>query len=283
MSSEPKMTENDDLNQEKNTMDTLMRLLSMAESFKASEQEHSSVIENYIDSIFNPDKRIPPTFPDDIRAELKSLRLVDAFDDNGKQYLKDGKLLPNTTYSLGGNVYRTDAGGRIIKCKSKPKRTPENMRSTDSSANPTDQLACIVSRELNGDSGSGNTIAMDPRISMGDYKKMESDIKDKLNTDENVDVDTTMTYSGDSERPDMISAAITADGKKTEYTFNNNMDNSLLKEVASSSKKAVDSLISETGGIVSSIKKDFDKSGKLIKTTVTVAYTVNGKSCRKSI
>lgn len=56
---------------------------------------------------------------------------------------------------------------------------------------------------------------MDSKINQSDYKCMENDIKTALDEFKDVTTKTEITYSGDSERPDKIIVAITADGKGT--------------------------------------------------------------------
>ena len=72
-----------------------------------------------------------------------------------------------------------------------------------------------------------------------DYKRMENDIKDALDEGKDVTVTTDISYSGDSKRPDTITVTVTADGVKTVYKFDNNLDGSLMDEVPENGKDAV--------------------------------------------
>ena len=108
-------------------------------------------------------------------------------DDNGNVYSIDGNLQPNITYELNGNVYTTDENGRIIICEAKPVRSPENPRDNEAqrqaggeNRRPNDQGGHIVGRDMNGDGGIGNLVAMDSKINQSDYKRMENDIKSAL-------------------------------------------------------------------------------------------------------
>ena len=114
-------------------------------------------------------------------------------DDNGDIYCIDGKLQPNATYELNGNIYTTDDNERIISCEARPIRSPENPRENEAQLQaggadrrPNDQGGHIVGRDMNGDSGIGNLVAMDSKINQSDYKRMENDIKSTL--DEGKDV-----------------------------------------------------------------------------------------------
>jgi hypothetical protein len=216
-------------------------------------------------------------------------------DDNGKIYMVDGKLLPNTTYEINGNVYKTDDKGRIISCESKPKHTPENPRDIEAQKKaggddrkPNDQGGHIVGRDMNGDGGAGNLIAMDSRINQSDYKRMENDIKRALDEGKEVTTKTDIIYNGDSERPDKIVVTVTVDGKDTVYTYDNNLDGSLMEKVAEngtmSDVDTVQSVIDETGGQISSVKEEYDSNGNLEKTTVNITYVGDdGKNYRTTV
>ena len=218
-----------------------------------------------------------------------------ALDDNNQEYMSDGKLNPNTTYILNGNEYRTDEYGRIISCESTPQRTPENPR--DNGAQTTvggenrmsgDQGGHIVGRDMGGDAGLGNLVAMDSKINQSDYKRMENDIKKALDEGKTVSVKTDIEYSGTSERPDKIKTTVTADGKETVYTFDNNLDGSLMDKIKETCSKSdvevVEDVINETGGKVSSVKEEFNSDGKLDKTTVSITYTgEDGKNYRRQV
>lgn len=200
-------------------------------------------------------------------------------DDNGNIYCIGGKLQPNTTYKLNDNIYTTDDKGRIIRCEAKPVCTPGNLRDNEAQRQaggedrrPNDQGGHIVGRDMNGDSGIGNLVAMDSKINQSDYKRMEKDIKIALGEGKDVTTKTEMTYSGDSERPDKITVTVTADGKDTVYKFDNNMDGSLSDEVPENGKDLVQDRLDRTGGKVSSIKEKYDENGKLVETTVYITY-----------
>lgn len=201
-------------------------------------------------------------------------------DDNGDVYMTDGKLSPNSTYELNGSVYTTDDKGRIISCEAKPQRSPENPRDNDAQREAggedrkeNDQGGHIVSRDLNGDGGGGNLVAMNSKINQSDYKRMENGVKNTLDDGKDVTTKTEITYDGDSERPDKITVTVTADGKETIYKFDNNIDGSLKDDVPETGKEAVQSELVDTGGDISSIKEEYDEDGNLEKTTVNITYT----------
>lgn len=200
-------------------------------------------------------------------------------DDNGNVYSIDGKLQSSTTYELNGNVYTTDENGRIISCEAKPVRSPENPRDNEAqrqaggeNRRPNDQGGHIVGRDMNGDGGIGNLVAMDSKINQSDYKRMENNIKSALDEGKEVTTKTEMTYSGDSERPDKITVIVTNDGKDTVYKFDNNLDGSLRDGVPENGKETVQDRLDETDGEISSIKEEYDETGNLVETTVYITY-----------
>jgi hypothetical protein len=201
-------------------------------------------------------------------------------DDNGDVYMVDGKQKPNITYKLNGSVYTTDNQGRIIRCEAKPQRSPENPRDNEAQRNaggtdrrPNDQGGHIVGRDMNGDGGAGNLVAMDSRINQSDYKRMENDVKAALDEGKDVTMNTTITYEGDSKRPDKIVVTVTIDGEKRVYKYDNNLDGSLKGEVPENGKDAVQAELDDTNGQISSIKEIYDKNGDLVETVVNITYT----------
>lgn len=223
--------------------------------------------------------------------DAKTYENVAKTDDNGTVYLKDGELEPNTTYELNGNTYTTDEQGRIIRCEATPERSPENPRDVNAQLqaggedrHPSDQGGHIVGRDLNGDGGAGNLVAMDSKINQSDYKRMENDIKVALDEGKDVSVTTDISYAGDSKRPDTITVTVTADGVKTVYKFDNNLDGGLKDEVPENGKDAVQEELNDTNGEISSIKEEYNENGELTETTVNITYTdENGTNHRTKV
>lgn len=213
-------------------------------------------------------------------------------DDNGNVYFEDGKLKPNNTYILNGNKYTTDDKGRIISVESKPTINPENTRNNGEQTQvggkdrrPNDQGGHIVGRDMNGDGGIGNLLPMDGIINQSDYKRMENEVKKKLENGENVTTKTKVIHNGDSSRPDKIITTIEVDGKKdTVWKFDNNIDGSLMEEVPENGKDIVKDKVNETGGEISSIKEKYDEKGDLVETTVYITYKdENGNNHKASV
>lgn len=210
-------------------------------------------------------------------------------DDNGNIYSIDGKLQSNATYELNGNIYTTDENGRIISCEAKPVRSPESPRDNEAQRQaggeyrlPNDQGGHIVGRDMNGDGGIGNLVAMDSKINRSDYKRMEYDIKAALDEEKEVTTKTEMTYSGDSERPDKIAVTVTADGKDTVYEYDNNLDGSLDGEVYEKSPSGKTILDEHPDAHVSSVKREYNENGNLVKTTAYITWTDEDGNNRRS-
>ena len=200
-------------------------------------------------------------------------------DDNGIIYCIDGKLKPNTTYELNGNIYTTDDKGRIIRCEAKPVRSPENPRDNEAQRQvggadrkPNDQGGHIVGRDMNGDSGIGNLVAMDSKINQSDFKRMENNIKSALDEGQDITTKTELSYDGDSERPDKITVTVTADGKDTVYRFDNNLDGSLMDNIPAEVKPDVQDKLDSTCGVISSIMEEYDAEGNLVETTAYITF-----------
>ena len=212
-------------------------------------------------------------------------------DDNGDIYCIDGKLQPNATYELNGNIYTTDDNERIISCEARPIRSPENPRENEAQLQaggadrrPNDQGGHIVGRDMNGDSGIGNLVAMDSKINQSDYKRMENDIKSTLDEGKDVTTKTEITYNDVSQRPDKIIVTVIADEKGTIYKFDNNLDNSLKNETPENEKEIIQDRLNETNGTISSIKEEYDKENNLVDTTVYITYkNEDGTNYRTSV
>lgn len=216
-------------------------------------------------------------------------------DDCGEIYSSDGKLYPNDTYELNGNVYETDENGRIIVVQAEPTLAPENPRDNDAQKNAGgkdrqegDQGGHIVGRDMGGDGGEGNLVAMDSKINQSDYKRMENDIKRALTDEKDVAMYTEISYSGDSERPDIIEVSVTVDGKEIVYKYDNNLNGALRARIEQTGGKdateATQSVLDETDGEVSSIKEEYDEDGSLVKVTVNITYiSEDGKTQRTKV
>lgn len=215
-------------------------------------------------------------------------------DDNGNPYMVNGELLPNNIYELNGNVYETDEQSRIVTCNGRPQIVPENQRDNDAQKQSGgedrrdgDQGGHIIGRDMGGDSGAGNLVPMDARINQSDFKRMENEIKKAVVDGKDVTAKTEFTYSGESKRPDKITVTVTVDGKDTVYTFDNNLNGSLMEKVVDTCSETdvenVQSVLDETGGEISSVKEELDSDGNLVKTTITITYSgEDGKTYRRT-
>ena len=246
-------------------------------------EQNKDVDQNALNPEYNPDK--PLVLTEEVNFSQKR-------NDNGNEYIRDGKLLPNNEYTLNGNVYKTDENGRIVSCESKPRLTPENPRDNDSQIlvgdkyrKSGDQGGHIIGRDIGGDGGIGNLIPMDSRINQSDYKRMENKVKSALNEGKDVTTKTEISYIGDSERPDKIITTVTVDGKETVYTFDNNIDGSLMDKVKETCNESdtenLQSVLDEISGKISSVIEVYDADGKHEKTIAWITYIWDGSSYRR--
>jgi len=216
-------------------------------------------------------------------------------DDNGNVYTDEkGDLLPNTEYTLNENTYQTDEEGRIVTCDATLKESENEIRDKvaqkkvgGEDRKQDDHGGHIISRDLGGDGGVGNLIPMDSRINQSDYRGMENDLKDDLKKGKEVTTHTEPGYHEKSKRPDIITVTKTVDGQDTVYTFDNNLDGSLMDKVEETGTKDgienVKDKLNETGGEISSIKEEFDTDGNLEKSTVTITYLDENKNYRTQV
>jgi hypothetical protein len=246
---------------------------------KRGDIDFGTVYEKRIDSIdvtideFEAENDHKPNTMYDVDGELHET------DDNGNVFMVDGRLLPNIEYTLNGYTYFTDAYGNIVRVEGNPTLNPENERNNEAQTTvggndrrSTDQGGHIISRDLNGDGGQGNLVAMDSRINQSDYKRMENAIKEALEKGKDVSVDIELEYEDDSERPSKIISTVSIDGEKIVFKFDNNMDGGLLRDVPVNGKQEVDDRLEKTGGEISSIKEIYDVDGNLTQTVVTITY-----------
>lgn len=227
---------------------------------------------------------------DDIMDELLELDFdIIKIDDVGEIYSENGELKPNATYILNNTIYKTDDMGRITDCEAVPQYNPDNSRDNQEQRivggedrQPGDQGGHLLGRDINGDPGIGNMIAMDSRINQSDYKRMENDIKAELEAGRNVSMKIHIIYPDESKRPDKIIVNIVTEEKNIVYKFDNDLDGKLLTDVSPNGIENVQQILKDTNGQISSIKEEYDKYGNLEKTTVCITYTSENDEGQKT-
>ena len=166
----------------------------------------------------------------DIQDILNSVRneadyFVDRVDDNGKVYRKDGKLLPNETYTLNGNVYYTDDQGRIVKVEAQVEvnndERPGLSGKSVEDKKETDDKGHLIAHTLGGSSDEGNLVAMDSNLNRGPYKSMETEAKKASEEGKQVNMTVEVEYEGDSKRPVSFTVTLEIDGEVTVKKFYN--------------------------------------------------------------
>lgn len=160
-------------------------------------------------------------------SEMRSSTMV---DDNGKPYMKNGELLPNTSYELNGNKYETDSEGRKIRIEATAEinNTPRpslNSRKVEGLEHGDDK-GHIIAHVLGGSDTEGNLVAMDAKLNRGEYKSMELSAKRALEDGKEVKMTVEIEYEGDSKRPKSFTVTLEIDGEFTVKKFLNNSNGS---------------------------------------------------------
>lgn len=215
-------------------------------------------------------------------------------DDNGCIYKKNGKLLPNTEYTVNGNTYKTDGQGRIVETNSKPKYTEESSRNTKEQMESggedrqeNDDGGHIIAKILGGAEGEENLVPMRRTINRGDYKKMENEIAAALKEGKDVEVNISIEYDENSERPSKIRAEYYIDGKKTVVEFDNeenstellsSLDGLINDEDYQDLKNEIDDMENDgNNASITSVKVEYDEDGNVVKVTVCVLDETTGE------
>ncbi len=137
-------------------------------------------------------------------------------DAEGIIYMVDGKLLPNITYTLGGNVYKTDSLGRIAKASFQQlelKEAGTKRRVTVDSIQDIgrgfqrvdDQRGHIIADRFKGANTLANMVPMSPNANQMEYKAIENTWATAIANGKSVNGEIVFEYSGDSFRPDRFS------------------------------------------------------------------------------
>lgn len=209
-----------------------------------------------------------------------------AKDDNGKEYMKNGELLPNNEYTINeNNTYKTDEQSRITSYDSKPKYTTEGSRDLTEQKEiggderkSDDDGGHLVAKVLGGSEGKENLVPMRRTINRGDYKKMENEIAAACKENKDVSLHGDVEYNGDSQRPSMIRTEYQIDGKKTISQFDNKENSTELLDTLKEkiSEQDYNNLCEEIKDMksdgcdvsITSVKTEYDASGSETKVTV---------------
>lgn len=133
-------------------------------------------------------------------------------DDVGQLYRQGNKLLPNTTYRLSNNQYKTDGLGRIVevsidqlelKTHSGRRAIMTNMDDlARGSAKAGDDRGHLIADLFGGDNSVANLVPMDSTVNRGSYKQVEQIWKKALESGQSVSGRIKIRYSDNSFRPD---------------------------------------------------------------------------------
>jgi hypothetical protein len=219
-------------------------------------------------------------------------------DDNGISYKKNGELLPNVSYSKNGHIYETDENGRIQSCEGSPEYTEEGSRnikeqkeSGGEERQEDDDGGHIIAKILNGSEGVENLVPMRRTINRGDYKKMENEIAKAIQENKQVSMHIEIEYEGESQRPSIIRVKYQIDDRKTEVEFDNRENSTELLDSLQDriSDKNYQDLKDEIEDMkadgeessITSVKVEYDETGKETKITVGILEESTGKKTYK--
>ena len=153
----------------------------------------------------------------------RRLQNENATDDNGKPYMKDGKLIPNNTYTLNGYEYHTDQYGRITHGEGKVSvnDSPRSSLPPIEGVGKGDDRGHIIAHVLGGADTEGNLVPMDSSLNRGEYKSMELSAKKALDEGKDVKLSVDIEY-GDGKRPISFTVTLEVDDDITVKKFYNN-------------------------------------------------------------
>ncbi len=155
----------------------------------------------------------------------------ESFDDDGKKYREDSKLLPNIVYTLKEYIYKTDGLGRIISAEGKVRmaneENPRNMEDVKKYANQdyreTDDRGHLIAHQFDGSDRLENLVPMDKDLNraQGDFYKIETKLSDAVKQGDDVRLKVEPKYTDDSNRPSSFRVTYTINGEKTSVILKN--------------------------------------------------------------
>lgn len=192
---------------------------TLSESFDNS-NENSSNSTNQKDVI--GEESLNSAKPDENNPDRR-LQNENATDDNGKPYMKDGKLIPNNTYTLNGHEYHTDQYGRITHGEGKVSvnDSPRSSLPKIEGVKDGDDRGHIIAHVLGGADTEGNLVPMDSSLNRGEYKSMELSAKKALDEGKDVKLSVDIEY-GEGKRPISFTVTLEVDDDITVKKFYNN-------------------------------------------------------------
>jgi HK97 family phage portal protein len=124
--------------------------------------------------------------------------------------------------------FHIDDKQRTVRVEGEIRRKPDQPRSRTAQRlaggpdrRSTDQGGHFIAREFGGPTDDFNHFAQDGKFNKSEYRKMEIEIGKEIDSGKKVEVDIRAFYPENSQRPDVIVALITADGKSRVRTFKN--------------------------------------------------------------
>ena len=152
------------------------------------------------------------------------------FDDNGKLCVKDGKRVPECTYTINGYKYKTDSQGRIISAagdlhlKKREGRLPIQDHMSEvggGDALETDDRGHLVGDQFDGSSGMENLVPMAKDLNRGAYLNLERELASAKRAGKDVSVKINVKYDRLSHRPSRFDIRYTIDGETMRRVLKN--------------------------------------------------------------
>lgn len=214
--------------------------------------------------------------------DINKLEIQKKFDENGKIYKENDRLIPNNEYTVSnGIMYKTDENGNIksfygeiIQYTLDAERDNEaqiNVGGDDRKIG--DDGGHLIARMFGGASGNENLVPMRDTINRGDYKKIENKIKEVVSKGNKVIIEGELKSEENSSRPNEIKIKILYNGIKSEAIFDNEIESIKLKselknilslEDYSSFEEEINDMIEDGNKVsITSVTKEFDNEGKI--------------------
>lgn len=152
------------------------------------------------------------------------------YDDSGKPYRIENKLLPDNEYTINGYHYNTDEIGRISSVEGQLhlKQHDGRLLIKDSIEdigkgyqNQGDDRGHLIGDQFGGKNGLENMIPQNAEVNRVEFKNFENQLAKELKTGNSVYVKIDPVYETNSYRPDRIAVNYNIDGKQNFRFFEN--------------------------------------------------------------
>jgi predicted ribonuclease toxin of YeeF-YezG toxin-antitoxin module len=140
--------------------------------------------------------------------ENDNLEQQEAGTKRAEHFESTYSLKPNEQYDSNEYHYETDSRGRIKRAEG-TLRLEDGKRNTDHQTRAggeyrleTDEGGHLIGRQFGGSEKIDNIVAMDYDVNHKEFGKLEKEWSDELKNGNQVDVQISCRYKGESERPE---------------------------------------------------------------------------------